>query len=609
MNVRYVIPLLAACLSMPANGQPEEFPDNPGGQAQINQRTDQVKAGAMEAWRAAMEGLDYPRILFAFGLSDGSPERALGRGLRPDEAAFTEALASSVRAAIIQAEPDTEIIDAASLDASKVRAARSLSAAGGAQDAIDALLASEDADFAVVFEFVQLTSDTYRVLGRIIDARRGRRYDTGAYEVATINHPHLQRTGIAIFNEVAQTMQLIAGRRFASYAVQIRGDSSLARTMRDFGDAVEGLEFVHDKSVRFRLSDGWYTSSVRYDGGALELAVDLQDLFEEQFRVRSQVAFADGGVLLTTYGTLHAPKWRVLVDSQVEDAEGVRQGFRGLYEEAGRPRVAILFNEIETVERETSPHPDPEATPDYETRLTQHASPLADSFETELAAVMMNAGVDLMNGAELRGSLRRQLLLDRGRAPDGLVREAEIEEALRQMNDLEMFVIGRLDPDPAGGGLATSRMTFRAFTRESNRMLGVSTWPSKEATRDPDYGVDPENETDIARFVAGSILDAYYRNHLRSGNSIDVIVEGAASFRQVQMIADSFETVVPGVISVPNPSFGSGEGRFTVRYEGSYADLHRGLQEVLGSLMIDTITDQATQDVLRVRASPLPESP
>lgn len=597
-------------LSGSALGQPGgEFPDNPGGPAQIREADQQRKTVALDLWRSAMEKLDYPVLMFAFGIRDGSPERSVGFGLSRDELAFTEALATEVRAAISGATPSVDIVDVAAMEASKIRAAASVAAAGGSQDLIDALMDAEDTDYAVVFEFVPLSADTYRVLGKIVNGRRAVRLDTGAYEVAVIDHNFLKRVGSAMFEEIARKMADIATVRFSNIKVQIAGGASMDRKMRDLGDAIELLEYVHDDSVRFRFRHGLYTSMVRYDGGALELAVDLQDLLANEFRMRAQVALADGGIILTTYGKLNAPNWRILTDPDVDDPEGLRAAFRELYEESGRPQVAILFNEFESVQLESTQTTNPDIEPRLETRLSYRPSELVASFETELEAVLMDAGVRVRGGAELRDGLRRRLLLDQGRPDDGLVAEAEIEEALRQLSDVDVYVLGHFYPNSSGGGVAESRMIFKAFTRQTKSMLGTGIWPSKEATQDPEWGVDPDNETDIARFVGGSIIDAYYRNHLKAGNSIEVVVDGVASIRQIQLMADSFEMAVPGVISAPNPTFNSGVGRFTVKYEGSYSDLVRGVNEALASLMIDTIVDQASQEVLRVRARPFKETP
>jgi hypothetical protein len=607
-----MVMMLLAVVALPAFGQKKARP--PSRQEESRAETDAVESRASVAWQEAMQKLGDPYILLSAGIWDGSPERALGRGLGPDERAYTDAIATEVRAAMTRSHPDTNLIDSASLDAARVRAAIDLAESGSSQEAIERLMASENADYGVVLKFVRIggsaAAPTYRMLVSIKDARQTAPYDVGVFQVTELSNEFLQKTAIFAFDELASTMlNTVAGRSFPKYRVSVEGNGKLTRVFRDLGGAIQELKYVKDDRVRFDQRGPWYTTSVRYDGGPLDLAVELQDIFETQFRLRATVAAASGELLLRTYGTIGAPNWRVLTDVDADDPDDMRASFKDYYEAAGRPSVAILFNEFESVQLESTQTTDPNVAPQFETRLSQRVSPLAASFETELEAVMMDAGVSLKSGTELRDGLRRRLLLDQGRPEDGLVSEAEIEEAMRQMGDFDVYVLGRFYPDSSGGGLAESRMSFKAITRQTKTLLGARSWPSKEATKDPDYGVDPHNETDIARFVGGSILDAYYRNHLKAGNSVDVVVDGAASIRQVQMIADSFEMVVPGVISVPNPSFSAGEGRFTVRYEGSYAELQRGLQEVLGSLMIDTITDQASQELLRVRARPLPDVP
>ncbi len=573
--------LIAVCLSGVSFGQ--DFQDKPDALSADEKRNESQVDRLEEArkkWREAMEGLDFPLILFTQQESDEDSKPGPGFVFGGDPT-YAKGLSSLIQNLMFTAEAGTDLLDAESAEAAAFRDAEAVLKEGGAFDEVDALLQSVNADYAVVLEYLNLPDGKFRVLGRIVDARRGRRYDTAPATIPGGDQKALRRGGEALFQGIADIMVRIASpsAKIYNYTVKLQGSKQVVSRIREISEAVAGLNGVKSRNVRFGLDNGWYSARVRYDDGALYLASDLQKLLQSKFGLRCTVMQADGGVIARLNENLGAPLWRILADPAVDDPKGVRADFRERYEFAGRPRVAVLL------------------------RSGPELSMVAAELEAALEAALIEAGLDVKSGSELRDAIGRSLVFDPDRPEGEAVDEEAVTDAVFGLDGVDMFVTGTIFTESDSQRLGDSRVQIRMITRQSKRMLGVVAWPSKKADADADYRVDRNDDGDIGTFLAGSILDVYHRMKLMSGKSIEVIVSGLGSSRQLTLLADNLE-VAAGVLGVVDPRFDAGSGRFTIRYEGAYEDCQRSVQQVLGAMMFEAKIDESTLEILRISVRP-----
>ncbi len=573
--------LIAVCLSGVSFGQDfQKKPDAPSADEKRNESQVDKLEEAREKWREAMEGLDFPLILFTQQESDEDSKPGPGFVFGGDPT-YAKGLSSLIQNLMFTAEAGTDLLDAESAGAAAFRDAEAVLKEGGAIDEVDALLQSVNADYAVVLEYLNLPDGKFRVLGRIVDARRGRRYDTAPATIPGGDQKALRRGGEALFQGIADIMVRIASpsAKIYNYTVKLQGSKQVVSRIREISEAVAGLNGVKSRNVRFGLDNGWYSARVRYDDGALYLASDLQKILQSKFGLRCTVMQADGGVIARLNENLGAPLWRILADPAVDDPKGVRADFRERYEFAGRPRVAVLL------------------------RSGPELSMVAAELEAALEAALIEAGLDVKSGSELRDAVGRSLVLDPDRPEGEAVDEEAVTDAVFGLDGVDMFVTGTIFTESDSQRLGDSRVQIRMITRQSKRMLGVVAWPSKKADADADYRVDRNDDGDIGTFLAGSILDVYHRMKLMSGKSIEVIVSGLGSSRQLTLLADNLE-VAAGVLGVVDPRFDAGSGRFTIRYEGAYEDCQRSVQQVLGAMMFEAKIDESTLEILRISVRP-----
>ncbi len=573
--------LIAVCLSGVSFGQ--DFQDKPDALSADEKRNESQVDKLEEArkkWREAMEGLDFPLILFTQQESEEDSKPGPGFVFGGDPT-YARGLSSLIQNLMFTAEAGTDLLDAESAEAAAFRDAEAVLKEGGAFDEVDALLQSVNADYAVVLEYLNLPDGKFRVLGRIVDARRGRRYDTAPATIPGGDQKALRRGGEALFQGIADIMVRIASpsAKIYNYTVKLQGSKQVVSRIREISEAVAGLNGVKSRNVRFGLDNGWYSARVRYDDGALYLASDLQKLLQSKFGLRCTVMQADGGVIARLNENLGAPLWRILADPAVDDPKGVRADFRERYEFAGRPRVAVLL------------------------RSGPELSMVAAELEAALEAALIEAGLDVKSGSELRDAIGRSLVFDPDRPEGEAVDEEAVTDAVFGLDGVDMFVTGTIFTESDSQRLGDSRVQIRMITRQSKRMLGVVAWPSKKADADADYRVDRNDDGDIGTFLAGSILDVYHRMKLMSGKSIEVIVSGLGSSRQLTLLADNLE-VAAGVLGVVDPRFDAGSGRFTIRYEGAYEDCQRSVQQVLGAMMFEAKIDESTLEILRISVRP-----
>lgn len=573
--------VVAVCLSGVCFGQ--DFQDKPDALSADEKRNESQVDRLEEArkkWREAMEGLDFPLILFTQQESDEDIKPGPGFVFGGDPT-YAKGLSSLIQNLMFTAEAGTGLLDSESVEAAAFRDVEAVLKEGGAIDEVDALLQSVNADYAVVLEYLNLPDGKFRVLGRIVDAHRGRRYETAPATIPGGDQKALRRGGEALFQGIADIMVRIASpsAMIYNYTVKLQSSEQVVSRIREISEAVAGLNGVKSRNVRFGLDNRWYSARVRYDGGALYLASDLQKLLQNKFGLRCTVMQADGGVIARLNENLGAPLWRILADPAVDDPKGVRADFRERYEFAGRPRVAVLL------------------------RSGPELSMVAAGLEAALEAALIEAGLDVKSGSELRDAVGRSLVLDPDRPEGEAVDEEAVTDAVFGLDGVDVFVTGTIFNESDSQRLGDSRVQMRMITRQSKRMLGVVAWPSNKADADADYRVDRNDDGDIGTFLAGSILDIYHRMKLVSGKSIEVIVSGLGSSRQLTLLAEGLETAA-GVLGVVDPRFDAGSGRFTIRYEGAYEDCQRSVQQVLGAMMFEAKIDESTLEILRISVRP-----
>ena len=589
--------LLCLAASLPSafadggKGRPE--PTNDRNSREIRANT----AAGDQAWRTAMDALGAPYLLVSFGVDSGNPERALGLNLEEDELAYTTQLAAAVQNLMLRAYPDTEFIDQDEVRAAKTRAAADLREAG-LDAAIDQVMRQVDADLAIIGTFTPQPDGTLVLNMKVVDPRRARSYPI---RPATLNLQvfSIDRVAAALYRRIAEQFELISRRGAPRYDIDIigdLGDKNLRGVQRHVAD-LEWVESAAGEIRPLRQADRLRLTRVRYDGWPLDLGYEVADMLAEEYGIRARVAFSDGNVTLTVFENQEPPEWWVLTDTATSET---RETFQALYAERGQPRFAFLVNQAPFI-----------ATGDDQVDRTIRRGPIIIRalaaellpMENAVAGRLLEAGIDVTGGSQIRDLFAAQLA-----DTDNPMRQQDLVTLLRDRGGFDVLVIGT--PVMRSGGDLPG-LSLRAIQLDSDRVLGTAVWPTRDASRDPDYRVNPENpdrET-VARYLAGSLASMFLRTHLKQGSLVDVRVKGARSLRQIRFIAESVTDVIPESLYASNIRFERGIGNFTLRYEGSRSDLIQNFNAALDLLPIESIVDAAGPGVLEVRAQPLDDQP
>ena len=523
-------------------------------------------ANANRDWSEAMEKIGDPTLLFSFGIDGGGADRAMGLNLTSDELAFTQSLVTQMNKFMMDAYIDTEILDIDQLGAIQKRKLADLKDAG-LETAIGQVMREVKADMGIVCQFTPQPDKSYKANMIIIDPRTGRSTAVSSWPVNPNAHS-LDSIAAAMFEELAGRMLDITSRKNPRLQVLIVGDvGDKARELRKLSRLIADLDYVETNAKDIDRSQGTdvYTfSGIRYDGYGFDLGYEVADLLMDELGIRADVAFSDQNVTLKVYENIEPPSWHVLTSEKQNPKKTM---FEALYRERGSPRVAVV-----TIGRPSYSRP----------------------IEDNVAGMMMNAGVDVVDAGQVRDLI----------GSSGLnMGDEKMLESLRDLGGFDVLVLG--EGQSISGALP--RTTYRAIMVETGRLLGTSSWPSQGASEDPDYGVDPENPDvqDVSRYLAGSILDMFMRNHLMKDTAFDIRVEGVSSYSQGKLIATSIESVVPGVSSVTNFRFNGDVANFKLEYSGDIDELMASLQESISSLPIESKIDSAGPGSLKLRAKPL----
>lgn len=546
--------------------QPKKKARPPSARERADEAKQESLANANKTWSEAMEKIGDPTLLFSFGIDGGGADRAMGLNLTSDELAFTQSLVTQINAFMMDAYIDTQILDIDQLRAIQKQKMADLKDAG-LETAIGQIMREVKADMGIVCQFTLQPDKSYRANLIIIDPRTGGSTPVSSWPVNPNAHS-LDSIAAAMFEELADRMLDITSRKNPRLQVLIVGDvGDKARELRKLSRLIADLDYVETSAKDIDRSQGTdvYTfSGIRYDGYGFDLGYEVADLLMDELGIRADVAFSDQNVTLKVYENIEPPAWHVLTSEKENPKKTM---FEALYRERGSPRVAVV-----TIGRPSYSRP----------------------IEDNLAGMMMNAGVDVVDAGQVRDLI----------GSSGLnMGDEKMLESLRDLGGFDVLVLG--EGQSISGALP--RTTYRAIMVETGRLLGTSSWPSQGASKDPDYGVDPENPDvqDVSRYLAGSILDMFMRNHLMKDTAFDIRVEGVSSYSQGKLIATSIESVVPGVSSVTNFRFNGDVANFKLEYSGDIDELMASLQESISSLPIESKIDSAGPGSLKLRAKPL----
>gem|GEM_PF-3242221 len=571
-------------------------PDPGTSRSKILDRIDRTVAEATELWQHAMNELRREKLLVTFGFDSGGGDnalRALGLNLGADELLFTEGLATKVKAHMVDAYPRTRLVNIDAALANDDVDAGDL-AAMGLDGAVELAMKKVRAKKAIIVQFAKQPDGTYRILGRIIDPRfaEERPVDIDPYDSSRTLAE--EEKAAEIFRAVAERMKGVAAMGAPIFTVNVLGLTD----NRSIRKITRGLEDLPD--VKYAEADdargGFASIEVEYDGAIMDLSIDLEDLIRDELEMRPRTLVAAGGkIQIQILEAADPPAWRRLTDPKVPGAEDLQKLFKAYYREKGEPSVAVMIQEVNHVEVVRSKYDAAPTRPQWEVRLTDTLSPEYLALENEMAGVLIEAGMRVIDGRAMRERLRAELVQGVG-ADDAVVQQAEIDAAFADMDDIDMIIVARAgdiaapkddDDDKAADPGVAPPITFRARLQDPPRLLGVSTWPSREAFEDPEFKVDSADLKDISQFLAGRILDTYYRTTLVDGSSILTEIEGAANLGQVQQIADVLESTIPGVLSVSGIKFNRGQATFNLRFEGNYNDLVERIQSAVETLPVE----------------------
>ncbi len=598
----------------------EELPDAPTKIQKSKQKAQARIESGTDTWRTTIESLDFPSLIFVFGKESSDPAQAVGMSLSPDHAGFTEDLANSIVRLMQRAEPDTDVISPKGIR--QVDAGVQATIRGNVDSpeaALELLQQAFDADYTVWAKFIPQGQSIFRVVCEVLDTR-GRTYAVS--EGWTVRDGDIRSVASAIFVELANTFDRITNRtavRYTFHLFGIKDSRQLTKISRQLKH-VDGVRSAKPKGFKRSREGGSYgVLQLLYGGEYFDIAFEVQELVEQEFGYTiGELQSTPGAVVLKLTDAREAPAWHVLTDPEAADPHLRRDAFRAAYTQRGGLKVGVMIKEqrwVKAVEDDWRSGQEEGERDTASAFLIVDAMPstTVQTLEDALAGAFSDAGVDVTDGHAVREQLTAQLEVQykpRGGlasidadpiAPGIQMTDTILGDALTKISPAyDVLVVGQVvNNQSEPGESARLRYTFRATDIKNHRVLGTQAWPDPRS-QTGEFKVDKASDRDVARFIAGNILDQLYRNHLQDGTYIDVRIDNAASVRQIQQLAELFRRTIPGVLSVADPRFDThkAQGRFRVRFEGTYEDLLSRIVTNAGKMAMDIETAESSPSLI-----------
>lgn len=592
--------LFLLLLTPPALAQGGKKPPPPD-RSDVSRERQEVSPDLIKTFQRAYEDDQRPVMLVLIGMDgrtsndgQGQAGRVPGVGANLmlfDASGLTEQMGAGVGGWLLK-NRSLDLVDMESLSDLERREAEVLS--GNNEDAaVDMLCNRLNADLVFYIKLQRVPANLqqgedvpYKMIYQIKDIKRGRKVDEDAINYRGSTDIHRTREYAASLATwfMEQYIDYVnnrpRGRRFTVRFLGFEGDRQMNQARRAMGD-IELIDGRIAAEYTSRGADSYGEMRLRYDGDALDLSYDIQELLEEDMNLRFTGLDNQGGIIMLRIGSPKPPPppptWVEIRDA----APTFQVDFKSQYIKKGRPKIGIVINWL--------------VRPDQMSAQVQGTMPLVVmQGDARLGATPQGPDVIGLNAMEgMIGNVFREAgvtgVVDPDQVRTVLEKQADKISLLHGAEDVSTLLRAQDGFDIIVYGLANVtrdnqtnaeriRYSFKIKDLNNGEFLGSQQWPDQEHR---EFGVDVRDPEQVGRYIASRLLADIYNNSLRECSTLDVTVHDARSIRDVSRLCETFQNNVVDVHATLNPTFDNGTGRFTVRYSGDY----KALIDEVGTLM------------------------
>ena len=432
----------------------------------------------------------------------------------------------------------------------------------------------------------------FKIIAEIKDARRGRLIDSyalnyrGSTDIRRTREyaVELARWFMTQYNDYVENRP--RGLRYAMRVIGFRDDRQMVEARRVIDD-IDGIRGKIKANFVANSDDSYGEFTIKYDGDAMDLSYDVQEILGEELGLNITGLDTQGGTILLRIGAPKPPPpmpvWQAL---QTPDSEKVVD-FRSAYNAKDRPAIGVVINwlvrpdQMSAQVQETMPMVLMQGDP----RLGNTPQGVDTIGLTDMEGMIMeafrNMDVTVIDPDQIRKVLSKQ-----AKRVEDLDEATDIASLLSDSDGFDILVYGLANI--VGGSDQAERIqySFKITSLSNGEFLGAQRWPDEEY---PSFKIDPHSRQQVGRYLGSRLLGDIYMNNLKSASTMRVRIDNALGQQHVSQLAKALKDDVEGVFQVSSPTFDRGIGTFDLRYTGNYAAI---LDEVglLNARMPFTIT-------------------
>ncbi len=361
-------------------------------------------------------------------------------------------------------------------------------------------------------------------------------------------------TGTFVCNEYAEVFcnrdstRTFSIRALAQDSKQDKTERTLRRLARDIENELPND--VKWAKVETEVQDGvvYANFSVRYDGLFNDLLFDIEDYVLEDKDMGWSIIIqtpSDAGVYLFK---AERPMWHILTD--LEDSIAVDATRKRKASLRGKRLGIVVGNDI--------------ANPEGYFAINNQPDPSSKKWENAaLRASLVNALGDLGLTVQADDSIRKRL--------DTLHNNAErynnaphMIEALGDLSSLDYLLHVNIDNSEVG----SPRMIARLYNPGDAAETAMQIWPAPIANRLSEYAVDVQNPEDLARFLAGRLVERWDRKRDDDFGTTLVHVRNVERAESVLGLSNLLRDSVRGIHEVTDIQISGPAASFEIVHEG-----------------------------------------
>lgn len=335
---------------------------------------------------------------------------------------------------------------------------------------------------------------------------------------------------------------------------QVKGGDDRERAMRRLGKDIE-RELGQDvkwAEVKTRQQGGilYVDLSVRYDGRLDDLLFDLEDRVLEKLNFGWNVITQEGRQAGVFIFPDICPRWYSLTDAETESAQVITAARKSKLR--GNRLGIVVGRDIV----------DPEA---YFEDKQVAATGAWD--EIALRAELVNAFTSAGMKVQADDSIRRKLATLRNNA-ERFKNAPNMIEALGELNELDYLLHVNIVDDKNG-----QRFVARLLDPNDASEIAQQVWPAPDADHFVKYSVDGTKPSEVARFVAGKLLERWDRRIADNSNTTLVRVLNHHGGTDVLGLINLFREGVSGVKEASDPQIAGSSASFEIVHEGNTSNV------------------------------------